>query len=134
MITADSSVWIGYFNGQDTPQIRALDAALDDSSNEVVLLDVVLMEVLRGFRHTRELELARKALAPLPVATAGGEAVALEAAALYRRLRMSGFTVRGPIDLLVGAWCIHNDCLLIHADRDYDAMERLEGLQAWSVQ
>ena len=132
MITADSTVWIGYFNGEDTPQIRALDAALDDSSNEVVLLDVVLMEVLRGFRHTRELELARKALAPLPVASAGGETVALEAAALYRRLRMNGITVRGPIDLLVGAWCIHHDCLLIHSDRDYDAMEQLEGLQAWS--
>ena len=37
MITADSSVWIDYFNGQDTPQVRQLDAALDDSTNEIVL-------------------------------------------------------------------------------------------------
>ncbi len=134
MITADSSVWIGYFNGHDSPQVRALDAALDDSAHEIVLLDVVLMEVLRGFRHDREQALARQALAPLPVASAGGEALALEAAALYRRLRGHGVTVRSAIDLLVGAWCLRNDCLLIHDDRDFAGMEALEGLQAWSPQ
>lgn len=134
MITADSSVWIGYFNGQDSPQIQALDAALDDSAQEIVLLDVVLMEVLRGFRHNKEHEFARKALAPLPLAVAGGEEVAFEAAAIYRRLRKSGFTVRSPIDLMVGAWCICNDCVLIHSDRDFNSMQKLEGLQSWQLQ
>lgn len=131
MITADSSVWISYFNGQDTPQVLALDAALDDSSQEIVLLDVVMMEVLRGLRHDKEHALALQVLAPLQIAVAGGEEVASEAAALYRRLRRSGFTVRSPIDLLVGAWCIHNDCVLIHEDRDFTSMENLEGLHAW---
>lgn len=28
MILIDSSVWIDYFNGQDTPQTRKLDALL----------------------------------------------------------------------------------------------------------
>lgn len=132
MITADSSVWIGYFNGTDTPQTRALDAALDDSANEVLLLDVVLMEVLRGFRFERDWNLARAAFAPLPIVTAGGEAIALAAASLYRSLRGHGFTVRSPIDLLIGAWCIANDCALIHDDRDFAPMESLEGLQTWS--
>lgn len=129
MITADSSVWIDYFNGQDTPQVRQLDAALDDSTNEIVLLDVVLMEVLRGFRHDREYDYARQALAPLPLETAGGEEVARHAAAMYRRLRGHGITVRSPIDLLVGAWCIRNDCLLIQDDRDFAGMQQIEGLQ-----
>lgn len=131
MITIDSSVWIDYFCGRDTPQTQLLDQALDDSANEVVLLDVVLMELLRGFRHDHEWRLAREALAPLPVVTAGGEQVALSAAAIYRDLRRAGLTVRSPVDLLVGAWCIENDCLLIHGDRDFDGMERLKGLQGW---
>jgi len=130
MITADSSVWIAYFNGDESPQVAALDAALDDSAHEIVLLDVVLMEVLRGFRHNKEYELARSALAPLPLRQAGGETLARGAAAMYRRLRQHGFTVRSPIDLLVGAWCIQNDCLLIHNDRDFKPMATLEGLQA----
>ena len=129
MITADSSIWIDYFKGASTPQAEALDAVLNDSSHELVLLDVVLMEVLRGFRFPHELRLARAALAALPVAIAGGETVALLAADIYRTLRQKGLTVRNPIDLLVGAWCIENDCDLIQNDRDYDGMLRYMGLR-----
>lgn len=131
MITVDSGVWIGFFNGHDKPQIRSLDALLDDSANEIVLLDVVLLEVLRGFRHERDWRAARDLFAPLPVFTAGGEALALAAASLYRSLRRQGVTVRSPIDLLIGAWCIANDCLLLHDDRDFHGMEGPRGLQNW---
>jgi predicted nucleic acid-binding protein len=134
MITADSSVWIAYFNGSDSAQTRALDAALDDSANEIVMLDVVLMEVLRGFRHDRDWRYARSLFAPLPVFTAGGETVALAAASMYRDLRREGVTVRSPIDLLVGAWCLQNECLLLHDDRDFDGMTSHHGLRTWSVQ
>ncbi len=132
MITADSSVWIGYINGHRTPQTRALDAALDDSTSEIVLLDLVLMEILRGFRSERDLRLAHATLSQLPLFTAGGESTALAAAALYRDLRQRGITVRSSIDLLVGAWCIRNDCALIHADRDFDGMRDHHGLPTWS--
>jgi predicted nucleic acid-binding protein len=134
MITVDSSVWIGFLNGQDTAQIRALDEALDDSANEIVMLDVVLMEVLRGFREDRDWRYARKLFAPLPVFTAGGESVAVAAASLYRDLRREGVTVRSPIDLLVGAWCLQNDCTLLHDDRDFDGMTNHHGLRTWSLQ
>ena len=130
MITADSSVWIDYLGGRPTPAATALDAVLDDSSHDVVLLDVVLMEVLRGFRHDREWQLAQAALLGLPVATAGGQSVALRASNLYRSLRRDGITVRSPIDLLVGAWCIENDCTLIHSDRNFVPMQS-NGLQVW---
>ncbi|MDB5850068.1 MAG: putative nucleic acid-binding protein contains domain [Rhodoferax sp.] len=132
MITADSSIWIDYFKGAPTAQTEALDAVLNDSSHELVLLDVVLMEVLRGFRLPHELRLVREALAALPVVTAGGEAVALLAADIYRTLRQKGLTVRSPIDLLVGAWCIENDCDLIQNDRDYDGMVAFMGLRGGS--
>ncbi len=133
MITADSSVWIDYFGGRATPATQQLDAVLDDSSHDVVLLDLVLMEVLRGFRLDREWKLARDAFAALPVLNAGGEAVALKAAGLYRQLRSEGVTVRSSIDLMVGAWCIDNDCSLIHSDRDFAPMAG-HGLQAWNPQ
>lgn len=134
MITADASVWIAFFHGQPTPQARALDAALDDAANEIVLLDVTLMEVLRGFRHESDWRHARSLFAPLPLFTAGGEAVALTAATLYRDLRRRGVTVRSAIDLLVGAWCIRNRCALIHADRDFDGLVAHHGLETWSPQ
>ena len=70
----------------------------------------------------------------MPVFTAGGESIALAAASLYRDLRRQGVTVRSPIDLLVGTWCIQNDCLLLHEDRDFASMESHHGLQTWKAE
>lgn len=131
MITADSSVWIDYFAGRNTPASNELDAVLDDSSHDLVLLDVVMMEVLRGFRFDREWRVAKDAFSALSVQTAGGEKLAVKAAGLYRQLRSEGVTVRSPIDLMVGSWCIENDCTLIHSDRDFAPMAG-HGLQVWS--
>ena len=131
MITADSSVWIDYLGGRSTPKARLLDGVLDDSSRDVVLLDVVLMEVLRGFRFEQEWRLANQVLSALPLRTAGGDTVARSAAALYRQLRKEGVTVRSPIDLLVGSWCIASGCALIHNDRDFAPMQHY-GLQAFA--
>lgn len=94
------------------------------------MLDLVLMEVLRGFRHDPAWQGVRDLLAPLPVVCAGGQSVAMRAAGIYRDLRSRGTTVRSAVDLMVGAWCIENDCPLLHDDRDFHHME---GLQAWTV-
>lgn len=132
MITADSSVWIDYLGGRMTPKALLLDQVLEDSSRDVVLLDVVLMEVLRGCRFEHEWRLTNDALSDLPVHIAGGDAIARSAATLYRQLRKTGITVRSPIDLLVGSWCIEFGCSLIHNDRDFAPMQQ-HGLQAFAA-
>ncbi|MBC7718700.1 MAG: PIN domain-containing protein [Chitinophagaceae bacterium] len=131
MITADSSVWIDYLAGRPTPKTQLLDELLDDSSHDVVLLDVVLMEVLQGCRYRHEWRLPSLPLSALPVQTAGGKVVARSAAALYRQLRKAGVTVRSPIDLLVASWCMASGCRLIHNDRDFVPMQPY-GLQAFT--
>ena len=62
MITADSSVWIDYLGGRMTPKAKLLDQVLEDSSRDVVLLDVVLMEVLSGCHFEHEWRLTNDAL------------------------------------------------------------------------
>ena len=133
MITADSSVWIDYLAGRSTAKAQLLDEVLEDSSQDVVLLDVVLMEVLRGCRFEHEWRLANNALSALPIQTAGGDSIARSAAALYRQLRKNGVTVRSPIDLLVGGWCITSGCALIHNDGDFAPMAQ-HGLQAFEAE
>lgn len=44
MIIVDSSVWVDYFNGQDTPQTIKLDALLD--VEPLAIGDLILTEVL----------------------------------------------------------------------------------------
>ena len=115
-----------------TPRAQLLDGVLEDSSRDVVMLDIALMEVLCGCRFEHEWRLANEALSHLPVHTAGGDVMARSAAALYRQLRKTGVTVRSPIDLLVGGWCISAGCALIHNDRDFASMHQ-HGLHAFAA-
>jgi predicted nucleic acid-binding protein len=119
MITVDSSVWIDYLKGSQTAQTKQLDAMLSDSSLDFVMLDVVLMEVLRGIRSDHEYKNTHVALTALPVHQAGGEELTTQAAQIYRKLRRDGQTVRSSIDLLVASWCLNSDADLLHNDRDF---------------
>lgn len=130
MRTADSSVWIDYFRGHKTPQTQVLDMQLDNDDGQLVVLDLVLMEVLRGFSRDVEWREARTLLAAIPLRCAGGEAVALRAAGIYRDQRRHGITIRSSIDLMVAAWCVETGCPLLHGDHDFDAVE---GLEAWTA-
>jgi len=131
MVTADSSVWIDYFTGRTTPKTKALDKLLDAETRELVLLDVVMMEVLRGFKDDNEYDIAYRLLLPFVVQTAGGKDIAMTSAQIYRNLRKNGLTVRSSIDLLIAAWCLLNECELLHNDRDFDAIASHYPLPIW---
>ena len=51
---------------------------------------------------------------------------AVEAAALYRRLRAAGVTIRKTVDLWIATWCIANGVALLHQDRNFTAIARHE--------
>jgi predicted nucleic acid-binding protein len=131
MILVDSSVWIDFFNGRPGAPVERLADLLTDGSAPIGMADLVLFEVLRGFRHEQDFRAARRTLAALPVLEIGGEAGALRAAQHYRSLRAAGVTVRSPIDVLLASYCIEHDHALLHADRDFDALETLRGLKVW---
>lgn len=130
MILVDSSVWIDFFNGRITPQTDNLALLLDDMA-PVAVADLVLFEVLRGFRHERDYLAARKTLSALPVVEIGGEDNALQAAQHDRLLRAMGYTIRSAVDVLQASYCIDHDYALLHNDTDFDAMENLRGLKVW---
>lgn len=129
MVLVDSSVWIDYFNGISSAECNALDGLL---GAELVLIgDLILTEVLQGFRSDRGYRKARKLLEPLRFCNLGGRAVALAAADNYRLLRLRGITVRKTIDVFIATYCILHALELLHADRDFDAMEKHLGLQVY---
>ncbi|HEY8709171.1 MAG TPA: PIN domain nuclease [Burkholderiaceae bacterium] len=131
MLVVDSSVWIDFFNDADEPAAQVLGQLLDHGEVRLVVPDLVLFEVLRGFRHERDYRQARLLMQTLSVEPVGGEALALGAAQHYRGLRAQGITVRSAIDVLVGTFCIEHDYALLHRDRDFDAFEHLLGLRGW---
>jgi predicted nucleic acid-binding protein len=131
VVVVDSSVWIDHFNGRDTPGTRGLAALLRDAEARLVVPDLVLFEVLRGFRHDEAYREASEALSALGVEPVSGEALMQRAAQMYRNLRRRGLTVRSPIDALVAALCLQRGYALLHADRDFDAYATHHGLHCW---
>lgn len=59
-VLVDTSVWVDYFDGRVTPQTEWLDRAL--GTEPLVLADLVVGEVLRGFGGGKDWEEARKAM------------------------------------------------------------------------
>jgi predicted nucleic acid-binding protein len=122
MVTVDTSVWIDFFKGRTTPPTQQLERILIDATQEIVVLDLVLFEILMGVKDEREYQLVSGTLSPFVVPSAGGKDVAMSAAKIYRQLRQKGLTVRSSVDLLIAAWCLINASELLHNDRDFDAI------------
>ena len=120
MILVDSSVWVNYFNGISTWQTDLLDHYL--SNVPVIIGDLILVEVLQGFRSNNDYEIAKDFLSALLFRQIGGFNVAVQSAQNYRVLRKSGITVRKTIDIIIATFCIIEGLTLLHDDRDFDPM------------
>lgn len=127
MLLIDSSVWIDYFNGVTSPQTNYLHEAL--TQQEILVGDVILAEVLRGFRRDADFEAARQALSRFRQAAMLDPVLAVRSAQNHRELRRRGVTVRKTIDCFIATFAIERGHALLHADRDFDPFERYLGLR-----
>lgn len=129
MILVDSSVWIDLFRGSDTPQANALANLL--RYRRVAVGDLILAEVLQGFRSQRDFERARREMDTARFVEIGGARAAIEAARNYRTLRLKGVTVRKTIDTLIATRCILDGLTLLYSDRDFDPFVEHLGLRSY---
>lgn len=128
MILVDSSVWIDYFRGNSTVQTDRLDSLL--GSEPIAVGDLILTEVLQGFRTNREFNLAKKLLTSLILVDLAGIALATQAAKNYRTLRSLGITIRKTIDTVIATRCIEDRYHLLYSDRDFDPFVAHLGLRS----
>jgi len=126
MIVVDSSVWIDHFNGRVTAQTETLQRY---ATTPILIGDLIVLEVLQGFRREEDLRYAQRVFAALEFQTIGGREIALAAARNYRRLREKGITVRATIDTLIATFCIAGGHQLLHCDNDFDPFEHHLGLR-----
>jgi len=120
MVLVDSSVWINYFNGQITWQTDLLDQMLQQIT--VITGDLILIEVLQGFRKDSEYKKAKETMSILSCRQLGGYDFAIKSAENYRKLRKKGVTIRKTIDVIIGTFCINENILLLHDDKDFEPM------------
>ena len=130
MILVDTSVWVDYFNGHITPETTTLDKIL--STDEIIMGDIILAEVLQGFRSDQDFETAWQALMRFRQVSLLNPELAVRCAKNYRQLRKAGVTIRKTVDCFIATYCIENHIELLHCDRDFDPFENHLGLQVKS--
>jgi len=126
VIVVDSSVWIDYFNGRGSPEADRLDALLGEQL--LAVGDLILTEVLQGFRHEKDARRAAGFLTTLSVLPMLGHERALVAAERYRALRRRGVTIRKTADVIIASFCVSEGHHLLASDRDVDPFTEHFGL------
>lgn len=128
MIVVDSSVWIDYFNGQGNRQTDYLDERL--GAEPVAIGDLILTEVLQGFRDDGSYRTAHTLLTALTIHDMLGRERAVRAAERYRILKRAGNTVRKTADVIIASFCIDAGLPLLFKDRDFLPMVEHLGLKS----
>jgi len=128
VILVDSSVWIDYFRGIQSPQTDRLYALL--GNEPIATGDLVLAEVLQGFGTPQDFNQGKKLLTSLPIIELVGADIAIQAANNFRTLRTLGITVRKTIDTLIATSCIEKGLALLYSDKDFDPFVEHLGLES----
>ncbi|MBI2802038.1 MAG: PIN domain nuclease [Gammaproteobacteria bacterium] len=126
MILVDSSVWVDYFNGTASSETDFLDAAL--GAEPIAIGDLILVEVLQGFRSNSDYDTAKALLLNLTCFDLLGTKIAIKAAYNYRTLRRRGVTVRKTVDCIIATFCIERNIPLLYTDRDFNPFVKSLGL------
>lgn len=119
MIVVDSSVWVDFFKGSPSGERDTLRQLIRQAPSHVVVPDLVLHEVLCGFRDERQKRQATDAFQVLNCVQGLDLTGAERAAQRYRELRAKGITIRSAIDVMLASFCIDRDLVLLQRDRDF---------------
>lgn len=128
MILVDTSVWIDYFNGRVSAETERLDTLL--GHEPLGIGDLILTEILQGFRSDSDYKQAKELLTSLTVFDMLGMEKAIACADHYRTLRKTGITVRKTADVIIATFCIVENHALLFSDRDFLPFVEHLGLQS----
>lgn len=116
----DSSVWIDYFRGGETPSSQVVKQ-LAQRPTQIAVTQPVLFEVLAGApaASVRRIEQVLGSFVVLDVDAAVDFDHALD---LYRAVKRTGHTVRSSFGCLIASVAIRRRAELVHRDADFERL------------
>lgn len=133
MVLVDTSVWIDFLQGGDSPESKTL-RDLIASEKDIAICGLVRQEVLQGVRDDLALRKICDLFNQANYLSIEEPQSFDEAAAIYRCLRRGGKTLRTPMDCLIAAIAIRHQAILLHRDRDFLAISRFTDLRLYEVE
>lgn len=121
-ILVDTTVWIDFFRGAQTPKVTLLEQAIQ-TRDDICCCGFVLTEVLQGIRDDNELVTTKRLFEGLVYLDDDRVTFQL-AASIYRELRRTGRTIRNSIDCLIAAIVVQHGVAFLENDRDYQFIDQ----------
>ena len=131
-IIIDSTVWIDYFNNVVNDKTDYTDRLLENRL--VIILPVILQEILQGIKNKATFDSIKWLMLSLEFFEYDTIQAAIDAASLYRFLKVKGVTVRKPNDCLIAIICINNNIPLLHNDKDFDNIAKHTSLKIYKTE
>ena len=123
MTLVDTSAWVEYLRGTGS-EIHLQLRELIRTNATIHTTDVVVMEVLAGGRDDTHVAQLRRLLARCEFVPVSGLGDYEQAAALYRRCRRAGRTIRALTDCLIAAVALRVGLPVLQLDRDFEVISR----------
>jgi predicted nucleic acid-binding protein len=132
MLLVDTSVWIDYLRGAETPARRNLRRQLNTDDPGVVMAEPIAMELLAGPTSERIAADITRMVNGFPVIPMDVQLDFRSAASIFRACRRFGRPVRNLSDCLIAAVAIRAGVTLAHKDADFDTIALVTPLVAES--
>lgn len=122
MILADTSMWIPFFNGEESPEMDRFQKMIIE--DRVCMCPPVLQEILQGTSSDRNYRQILNTTDGLMRLEFDSYEAAIGAAGLYRELRKKGRTIRKSNDCLIAWYALQFNVRIWCRDRDFDQIAR----------
>jgi len=132
LILIDTSAFIEFLNRTGSPFDREIERLINEDE-DLAVADIILTETLQGIKDDIEYREVKESLLSFPLYSMKGIDSYIAAAELYRKCRKKGFTVRSTVDLLIAQIAIENDLILMHNDKDFDAIANVSGMKVYKL-
>lgn len=128
----DTSVWVEFLRGTDSPASRYVESRLVAEPATIATTEVIAMELLAGASGDDALAQVERLVDSLTLVRMVPALDFSAAAALHRRARRQGRTVRKLNDCLIAAIALRTGSVVVHRDADFEVLAATSGLQTRS--
>ena len=104
-------------NGNNSIATDFLDSIL--GKNAIAIGDLILAEVLQGFRHDKDYKTAKRLLDQLTIFGLRGIKMAVKSTDNFCKLRKKGVPVRKTADIIIVSYYIEHNHPFLFSDKDF---------------
>jgi predicted nucleic acid-binding protein len=133
VILVDTSVMIGFLQGDDNDAVRRFQYVLD---NKITfgITSLIYQEGLQGVKTEKDFEKVKRYLDTQRFYDLKDIRESYAAAAkIYFLCRKKGMTLGSTIDCLIAQTAIENNLFLLHNDADFDRIAKVVDLKIFSL-